>query len=151
MTNTIRLLHRYLGLFFAPVIVFFAFSGALQTFGWHETSHGSHRPPEWLVKMAQLHKKQTFNVPPPKIREKKDDKGELKPIVADESPVVPGKNPDGDKTRSALKYFVFVMSIAFILTTILGVVMALRYRGNPRVVWTVILIGTLFPVAVMLL
>ena len=150
-TKTVRLLHRYLGLFFAPAIVFFALSGAMQTFGWHETGRDGYKPPEWLVRMAQLHKKQTLNVPQPKTRENKEAKAQLKPIAADASPVAPKKNPDQEKSKFALKCFVFAMSISLMLTTILGVIMAFRYGGNPRVVCGVVLLGSLFPVAVVLL
>jgi hypothetical protein len=147
-TKAVRLVHRYIGLYFAPAILFFAFSGAMQTFGWHETSRGSYRPPEWLVKMAQLHKKQTLDIPPAKIRENKQSNAQLKPTSADALPAVPKQNSDEDKTKFALKCFVFVMSFALMLPTILGMVMAFRYGGNPRVVWAVLLVGALFPVAI---
>jgi uncharacterized iron-regulated membrane protein len=39
--KSIRLLHRYLGLFFAPTILFFVITGSLQMFGLHETARGS--------------------------------------------------------------------------------------------------------------
>jgi len=55
----IRQLHLYLGTLFAPLIIFFAFSGALQTFGFHEGKKGgSYAPPAWIVAMAQIHKNQ---------------------------------------------------------------------------------------------
>lgn len=151
-TKSIRLVHRYVGLFFAPAIVFFAFSGALQTFGWHETARGStYTPPSWLVRMAQLHKKQTLYVPPPKIRENKESRAQLKPIATDPALVAPKKNPDDNKTKFALKCFVFVMSFGLMLSTILGVIMALRYGGDARMVWLTVLLGVLFPVAVVVL
>jgi PepSY-associated TM helix. len=143
-TKVIRLLHRYLGLFFAPAIVFFAVTGALQTFGWHETSKGgSYVPSEWLVRLAQLHKKQTLLIPaaktkPPKI------------ATADSQAPAVKKSSESLDARFALKCFVFVMSLALMLTTILGVVMALRFGGKPRTVWMVVAAGTLFPIAVVL-
>ena len=142
-TKTIRLVHRYLGLFFAPAILFFAFTGALQTFGWHETARGSdYAPPAWLVQMAQLHKKQTLSVPAAKSK--------LAKSPADLPAATPRKSTEGVGSKFALKCFVFVMSLALMLTTILGVVMALRYGGEPRIVWMVVALGSLFPVAVVL-
>ena len=42
----VRLTHLYLGVFIAPAILFFAFTGALQTFSLHETTRGSnYKPP----------------------------------------------------------------------------------------------------------
>jgi hypothetical protein len=143
-TKTIRLVHRYLGLFFAPAIMFFAFTGALQTFGWHETSRGSdYAPPAWLVQMAQLHKKQTLSVPAAKSKQTK--------APADSPTAAPKKDTEGAGAKLALKCFVFAMSLALMLTTILGVVMALRYGGKPRIVWMVVTLGTLFPIAVVLI
>jgi hypothetical protein len=63
--KTIRSLHFYLGIFFAPSIIFFAFSGALQAFGLHEGDnhakwiesmgevHKNQRPPDWMKKAPQ--------------------------------------------------------------------------------------------------
>src|SRR5574337_955740 len=61
-----RLLKAYNngGVFTAPMLLFLAVSGGLQTFGLHEASRGSsYAPPAWLASMAQLHKKQTLEVP----------------------------------------------------------------------------------------
>jgi hypothetical protein len=59
-----RLLHLYLGVFTAPALIFFAFTGALQTFSLHETTRGSsYKPPAWAVTLGQIHKKQTPVVP----------------------------------------------------------------------------------------
>ena len=60
----IRQLHLYLGVFTAPMLLFFAITGGLQTFSLHETTRGSsYTPPAWLASMAQLHKKQTTVMP----------------------------------------------------------------------------------------
>jgi hypothetical protein len=60
----VRSCHLYLGVFTAPMLLFLAVSGGLQTFGLHEASRGSsYAPPAWLASMAQLHKKQTLEVP----------------------------------------------------------------------------------------
>src|ERR1700722_6393355 len=60
----LRKLHLYIGVFIAPALLFFAFTGALQTFSLHETTQGSsYKPPAWLATLAQLHKKQTTTVP----------------------------------------------------------------------------------------
>src|SRR5271156_3517625 len=64
----IRLIHLYFGAFLAPAILFFAFTGALQTFSLHETTRGSsYKPPAWAVLLAQIHKKQTPIVPVRKL------------------------------------------------------------------------------------
>ena len=60
----IRKVHLYLGIFTTPALLFFAFTGAMQTFSLHETTPGSsYRPPAWIATLAQLHKKQDATVP----------------------------------------------------------------------------------------
>jgi hypothetical protein len=59
-----RQIHLYIGVFTTPAILFFAITGALQTFSFHETTKGSNsKPPKILVELGQLHKKQTLVVP----------------------------------------------------------------------------------------
>ncbi len=63
-----RLTHLYIGVFITPALLFFAFTGALQTFSLHETTRGSsYKPPAWAVLLAQIHKKQTPVVPVRKL------------------------------------------------------------------------------------
>jgi hypothetical protein len=75
-----RLIHLYLGVFITPALLFFAFTGALQTFSLHETTRGSnYKPPSWAVVLGQIHKKQTPVVPvrkvsPPDRPDKSGDK-----------------------------------------------------------------------------
>ncbi|MBS1802316.1 MAG: PepSY domain-containing protein [Acidobacteria bacterium] len=59
-----RKVHLYLGVFTTPALLFFAITGALQTFSLHESTQGSsYKPPTWLASLAQLHKKQNTTVP----------------------------------------------------------------------------------------
>jgi hypothetical protein len=45
--KSIRIMHRYLGMFFAPTILFFAITNGLQMFGLHGTARGSsYVPPQ---------------------------------------------------------------------------------------------------------
>lgn len=55
--KTVRQLHLYLGCFFAPLLVVFAFTGVLQTYELHESAKdGSYVAPPWIVAAATLHK-----------------------------------------------------------------------------------------------
>ncbi len=57
----VRQLHLYLGTFFAPSILFFALTGALQLFGLHEGHPGEkYQPPAWVAKLGSIHKDQTI-------------------------------------------------------------------------------------------
>ncbi|HTJ30023.1 MAG TPA: hypothetical protein VL346_05965 [Acidobacteriaceae bacterium] len=58
-----RKVHLYFGVFISPALLFFAFTGAMQTFSLHEQTRGSsYKPPAWIATLAQLHKKQTTEV-----------------------------------------------------------------------------------------
>ena len=74
-----RLLHLYIGVFTTPALIFFAFTGALQTFSLHETTRGSsYKPPAWAMVLAQIHKKQTPIVP---VKKAAPDKAQTKPAT----------------------------------------------------------------------
>ena len=50
-------IHRYLGCFLAPAMLFFAVSGAWQAFRLHETKKdGSYRAPPVLARLSEVHK-----------------------------------------------------------------------------------------------
>src|ERR1700693_2480250 len=64
-----RQLHLYIGVFSAPALLFFAFSGALQTFSLHQAEPGSnYKPPKWIAFMGEIHKRQMPQLPRPKIQ-----------------------------------------------------------------------------------
>src|SRR5437588_10360971 len=62
MIRAARQLHLYLGLFFAPSIIFFAFTGTLQTFSLHENKHPGDHHPQWIATLASIHKDQVLPV-----------------------------------------------------------------------------------------
>jgi hypothetical protein len=141
----IRLLHRYMGLFFSPAILFFAFSGALQTFNLHKpnTTTG-YVPPTWILELAQIHKDQSFVMP--------KEKAKTAPADADTvEKSVPKKAPKHDKSTLPFKCFVLVMTIGLMVSTLLGIYMAFRYGGDWRLVWGMLIAGTVLPMAIMLL
>ena len=71
-----RVLHLYIGAFISPAILFFAFTGLLQTFSLHENAKdGNYKPPRWVLSVAQLHKKQTLQIHTRKLPESMSLKG----------------------------------------------------------------------------
>lgn len=137
----LRILHRYMGLFFSPAILFFASTGALQTFDLHSPDKGTgYVPPTWLVEMAQLHKKQTLNL----------TKGRSKSTqVESVSGDLPVDKKAGRPRMSVLplKCFAVVMSIGLIATTFLGIYMAFRFGGTSKLIWGMLAAGTVLPIA----
>lgn len=65
LLKSVRLIHLYFGVLIAPALLFFAFTGFLQTFSLHETTRGSsYKPPAIFEKLANIHKKATLPGPP---------------------------------------------------------------------------------------
>lgn len=146
----VRQLHLYLGIFFAPSIVFFALSGALQLFGLHESHPGKkYQPPAWIEKLASIHKDQTISEkhgPPPGTRD-----GPRPPEFSEANrPPEPERgdhNEDRAESKStlALKWFFLAMAVGLIFTTFLGAYMAFAYNRSRILIWSLLLAGTAIP------
>jgi hypothetical protein len=149
LLKKIRLIHYYLGTLFAPCILFFAFSGALQIFTLHEANNKTgYRPPEWVLKMADVHKRQSHvDAPAPKAV--------AVSVPASRVPTQPPGPPELTKNSPllkgsiALKWFFFVMAMSLIVTTLLGVWMSFKYNRDSRVIWGLLIAGTVLPIALL--
>lgn len=141
----IRMLHRYMGLFFSPAILFFAFSGALQTFNLHKPNKSTgYIPASWILKIAKLHKDQS-------LAQSKEKAAVAPPDSETVDKSESKKAPRKANSTLPLKCFVLVMSVGLIVSTILGIYMAFRFGGDWRLVWAMLIAGTLLPVTMMLL
>ncbi len=151
-------MHLYLGTFFAPSIVFFALSGALQLFGLHEGHPGEkYQPPAWIAKLGSIHKNQTLverRGPPQGLAGK-----ELRPPEGSNEG---GKPPRGEDRRGnersqegnstfPLKLFFLATSLGLVFTTVLGIYMAFKFNRSRTLVWSSLLIGTAIPAALIIL
>jgi len=118
----IRQIHLYLGALFAPLLIFFAFTGALQTFNLHESPRGdSYQPPDWVVRLAEVHKNQRT------------------------------VHAQGVKSSLPFKWFALLMAIGLIVTSVIGIYMAFQYNRDKRVVWGLIAVGILIPLILLYL
>jgi hypothetical protein len=151
-----RQVHLYLGVFITPSLIFFAFTGALQTFSLHETTRGSsYKPPAWAVTLAQIHKKQTPVVParhaPPSDR----PAGEKTLPGAGQSTAqtnAPAPTPTA-KTHNSLplKIFFLVVSIGLFISTLTGLYMSYRFVRNRLLITSLLVAGVVIPIALTLL
>jgi hypothetical protein len=143
----IRQSHFYLGLFFAPSIIFFAFTGALQTFSLHEDKEpGSHHP-EWIAKLADIHKDQ-------RLPQTKPDSptAALEVLKKTDGPTSDKRKPMTRRNPSIpLKIFVLFMAMGLISSSLLGIYMAFRYNRDQRIIWVLLSIGILLPIALLYL
>jgi len=155
----IRQLHNYLGTFFAPAILFFAFSGAMQTFGLHESEAGEeYQAPVWIKTMAEVHKDQRL-VKPPKHHDqhptdadspsehthasgKQDGKEAEQPNAQAQPEIEP-------KSTLPMKIFVLLLAVGLMSSSLLGIFMAYQNRNNRRVTSALLLLGMLLPIALL--
>ena len=152
-----RKIHLYLGVFTAPALIFFAFTGAMQSFSLHETTQGSsYRPPAWITTLAQLHKKQTTEVPVRKARPVESPKtgradvGNAAPgqtsTPATKAPEAPAPKP---KNHLPMKIFFLVVSIGLFLSTLTGVYMAYRYSRSELLITGLLAAGVILPLVLL--
>jgi hypothetical protein len=147
-----RLTHLYFGVFITPALLFFAFTGALQTFSLHETTRGSsYKPPAWAVTLGQIHKKQTPIVPVRKLPPP-DSKAADK-SAPDKSQPQPNPSPKpsdvtAPKPHNALplKIFFLLVSIGLFVSTISGIYMSYKYIRNRLLITVLLIAGIVIPV-----
>jgi hypothetical protein len=154
----LRLIHLYTGVFIAPALLFFAFTGALQTFSLHETTRGSsYKPPAWAAMLAQIHKKQTPVVPvrkaPPQNKQADKavpEKTQPSSSNAKAAPVEPPKSTEeaAPKSHNALplKCFFLLVSIGLFASTLSGIYMSYKYVRNRRLITVMLVGGVIVPV-----
>jgi hypothetical protein len=122
MLKRISQIHRWLGVLFAPLIIYFACTGVLMTFQWHEsTKDGSYRAPKWLVTLSHVHKDQRLA----------------------RAPGAPSPLP--------LKWFVACMGVGLVFTALLGIWMAFKYQRNAWVIVGLLALGAALPAVLLFL
>ncbi|WP_174286920.1 hypothetical protein [Sphingomonas bacterium] len=143
----VRLFHNYIAVFFAPAILFFAFTGGLQTAGLHER-HGDTAPPRWIVAIANLHKHQTIGGHKrPRSAAAGPDGG--KPHAPAPAPTARGDG-DHDEGFVAEKPFVVLLALALFVTTALGLVIAVATPSTRRMSLVLIAAGIVVPLVLLL-
>ncbi len=144
LIRTIRLIHLYIGVFSAPAVLFFAITGALQTFSLHETTRGSsYQPPHLFVVLGQLHKKQTTLLPirrPPPAAAKPERELPRTPAPVEQ------KAPE---TRPMKLYFL-VVSLGLCASTATGIYMAYKFTRNKGAIFGTLAAGVAIPVLLLL-
>ena len=138
--KTVRQLHLYLGTLFAPLIIFFALTGILQTLELHEGAG----TPTWIEQLASIHKKQALQAGEPPRRRSPAPGGE-----GDADAVRPAAETARGPSPWPLKWFVVAMSLGLTVTTGLGVYMAFKIQRKRALVWALLAVGTILPVVLL--
>jgi hypothetical protein len=157
-----RKVHLYMGIFTTPALLFFAFTGAMQTFNLHEATPGSnYNPPAWIATLAQLHKKQDTTIPVRRPRPAAQDNpgkaGETGPSQGE--PGSFGKSGAGrsgepssgprtsgqGKSHLPMKVFFLLVSISLFLSALTGLYMSYRYNRGWWLVTGFLVAGVVVP------
>jgi hypothetical protein len=151
----LRRLHQYLGLFFAPTLLLFALSGALQTYRWQEPEGYGGAPPRWIVWLASVHKDQAPPRPPSgKSSPSQEGAAKGRPTRAASPPgKAPGHNSEhkGPGRRAGLMLFVGLFGLALIGSTLLGIAVALANAATRRTSLLVLASGAVLPLLLLYL
>jgi hypothetical protein len=150
--KNVRQLHLFLGTFFAPLIIFFAFSGILQLFGLHE-SKGKDGPPPiaWIAQLGEIHKNQHLRAearpqrPHEDEHDAHDDDHQASTHTHSDTP------PPSAMSSWALKAFVLLMAIGLICTSLIGIYIALQNPRSRRNAWISLVLGIAVPLLLVLL
>lgn len=171
--NLMRQIHFYLGMFFAPAIIFFALTGAVMTFELHESRPGKlYRAPVWLALPAQIHKKQSLDLRPERrlqrVAEGSASRG-VRDLPDGKPPDSRNASTDADEERTPLarsttqdreprkqpsmplKWFFLITSVALILFTISGIYLTCKITRKQRLAWSLLALGTVLPLLLLYL
>ena len=139
--RSLRQWHHLIGVFLAPAILFFAFSGLLQVIGWQDQRNPP--PPGWVSAIAGIHKHQMLPKPRPAEPARK-------PAAAPRA----GGGDDDDHDHggfSPLKIFALLVAIGLFITTLIGLTIALGTRAMRRKSMIALGLGIVVPVALLVL
>lgn len=150
----LRKLHRYLGVFFTPAILFFAFTGALQTFGLHESEQRGEPPPvAWIAALASVHKDQHLPQPRQAAAPRKAPVVDAAPppdtAAAKPRPPAADAHEKG-KSTLPLKLFVLAVAIGLCISSLLGMTLAFSNPRNRKEAGVMLMLGTLLPLLLLM-
>jgi len=115
MVRWLRRIHLHLGVFFAPLLLFFVLTGWYQTVT-PDRRKGVADSDDWLSRMNRVHVEQYY----------------------------PTRTAEGYSTRP-FTVLVVAMSVALAATTVLGVVLAFQVLKKRGLVWISLALGFIVP------
>ena len=150
----VRMTHRYFGLLISPALLFFAFTGAVQTLSLHEAAGTSYKPPAWLATLGQLHKKQTVVMPVRKPQESgsahdagpshdraHSDRAGAQPSAPQQPITLASKQ----KQHLPMKIFFLLVALGLLTSTTTGIYMSYKYGRNKLLITATLMAGVAVP------
>jgi hypothetical protein len=137
----LRDLHLYLAVFFAPSILFFALTGALQLFGLHESQGGGYAPPPVIEKLAQVHIHQRYMAKPGRPRPAKPAQA-----AAPAAKTAPPKAKEKEPSTLGVQIFFLGTALGLALASLLGLWIGLTQGRLRKVSMALAALGTVVPI-----
>jgi len=133
-----RKLHLWLGMLFAPSILFFSISGAFQILGLHEGPDA----PAWISELALIHKDQMVSAPARAPRPE-----------APKPATPPNPQPPREPAHASapLKAFFLAVALGLIASTSLGIYLAFAYKRDRVTTLALLGAGIVVPVVFLFL
>lgn len=128
----LRQIHSWLGLFFAPAILFFALSGTLQALGFQDRG-AAYKPPAWIKAVASVHKHGFIG--------RSDGRPAAAAKPADPAP----RKAVHTETLKPFSVFAAILGVLLASTVALGIWIALLDARARRRSILVLLAGSVFP------
>jgi hypothetical protein len=141
----LRDLHLYLGVFFAPLILFFATTGAIQVLGLHEASRdGRYTPPPVVEKLSEVHIHQRYAAKP-KRPEPAGAAARPRPAARPAAPAPPAPG------RQLVKWLFVACAAGLGASALLGLWMGFTQGLRRRTALVLALAGAALPVLLLAL
>ena len=144
--KSIRRVHAWLGVLFAPSIMFFALSGVFQLYGLHDTEPGE--SPGLIARMGMVHTHQTTTIPQRAARPQASlpaPQANLMGTIADAVVKRPAK-----PTTMPIKLFFTLMAISLIISSALGLWIAFTSKRDRTLHVGLIAAGVVLPIVLLL-
>ncbi|HEY6034492.1 MAG TPA: hypothetical protein VIV58_09545 [Kofleriaceae bacterium] len=140
MLKASRKLHLWIGLLFAPSLIFFALSGTLQMFGLHE-SEGGQPAPAWIAKLAEIHKIQSIATQPQRAPRPA-------PAATPAPAAAPAPHVERAQPHRSIPLLVWFVGLAvgLVASTGFGIYMAFAYKRDRAVVLGLLAAGIVIPI-----
>ena len=135
--RSLRQWHHYIGVFLAPAVLFFTFSGFIQVLGWQDQRNPP--PAGWVSTIASIHKDQALPKP--------------RPAEPARKPAAAAPHAGGDHDHDAftpLKIFAMLVAIGLFTTTLIGLTIALGTRNLRRQALMALGLGVVVPVVLLI-
>lgn len=138
--KSIRRIHAWLGVLFAPTIIFFALTGTLQLYGLHDLEAGE--TPGLVAKAAMVHTHQTTRVP---VRQARPEP------AADHAakPAAPKRERPAHPTTMPIKLFFTLMAISLVASSILGLWIAFTSKRDRGLHLGLLVAGFVLPIVLL--